>query len=160
MREQNVETEYPVELVSFTDEEGARFSFGMIGSRALAGTLTLEDLQHEDKQGTSMAEAMRDTGLDPGYISHAARPRGSIKAHVELHIEQGKVLETEELPVGIVTGIAGPLWLRFVLEGEAGHAGTTPMRFRRDALAAAAHIIGRIEVEASKTGTTVGTVGH
>ena len=160
MNEQDVQTEHPVEVVSFTDEEGARFSFGMIGSRALAGTLTPEDLRHEDEQGVSIAEAMRDTGLDPGAIGHAARPQGSTKAYVELHIEQGMLLENENLSVGIVTGIAGPLWLRFVLEGEAGHAGTTPMRFRRDALAAAAHIMRYIETEASKTGSTVGTVGQ
>jgi len=103
---------------------------------------------------------MSNTGLDPGSVDDAARPRGSIKAYVELHIEQGRLLENEDRPVGIVTGIAGPLWLRFSLEGEAGHAGTTPMRFRRDALAAAVQIIGRIEAEASATGTTVGTVGQ
>ena len=160
MEERNVKTEHPVEVVSFTDEEGARFSFGMIGSRALAGTLAPEDLHHEDEQGTSIAEAMRNTGLDPGSIGHAARPRGSIKSYAELHIEQGKLLENEGLPVGIVTGIAGPLWLRFILEGEAGHAGTTPMRLRRDALAAAAHIMRHIETEASRKGTTVGTVGQ
>ncbi len=160
MNERGVQTEHPVEVVSFTDEEGARFSFGMVGSRALAGTLSPEDLHHEDEQGTSIAEAMRGAGLDPGAIDRAARPKGSVKAYVELHIEQGRLLENEGLSVGIVTGIAGPLWLRFILEGEAGHAGTTPMRLRRDALAAAAHIMGQIETEASRTGTTVGTVGQ
>ena len=160
LKDRDVETEHPIEVVSFTDEEGARFSFGMIGSRALAGTLTPEDLHNEDEQGTSLAEAMRNTGLDPGSIDDAARPRGSLKAYVELHIEQGKLLENENRPVGVVTGIAGPLWLRFTLEGEAGHAGTTPMRFRRDALAAAARIIGHIEAEASESVTTVGTVGQ
>ncbi len=160
MKERGIETEHPIEIVAFTDEEGARFSFGMIGSRALAGTLTSEDLQHKDMQGISIAEAMKESGLDPNSISDATRPPGSVKAYIELHIEQGKILENENLPVGTVTGIAGPLWLRFVLEGEAGHAGATPMRFRRDALAAAAHIMGSIEAEASRTGTAVGTVGQ
>jgi len=160
MDERGVQTRHPVEVAAFTDEEGARFSFGMIGSRALSGTLTPEDLLHEDGQGTSIAEAMKSRGLDPDAIGGAARPPGAVKAYVELHIEQGKVLEDEGLPVGIVTGIAGPLWLRFVLEGEAGHAGTTPMGLRRDALAAAARIMGSIEAEASKTGTAVGTVGQ
>jgi allantoate deiminase len=160
MKERGIETEHPIEVVAFTDEEGARFSFGMIGSRALAGTLTSEDLQHRDTQGISIAEAMNENGLDPGSIGDAARPQDSIKAYVELHIEQGKLLEDKNLPAGIVTGIAGPLWLRLVLEGEAGHAGATPMRIRRDALAAAAHIVGSIEAEASRTGTTVGTVGQ
>jgi allantoate deiminase len=160
MKERGVQTEHPIEVVAFTDEEGARFSFGMIGSRALAGTLTSEDLQHKDTQGISIAEAMKENGLDPDSIGDAARPQDSIKAYVELHIEQGKLLEDKNLPAGIVTGISGPLWLRLVLEGEAGHAGATPMRIRRDALAAAAHIVGSIEAEASRTGTTVGTVGQ
>jgi allantoate deiminase len=160
LNEQNIDTECPLEVVAFTDEEGARFSFGMIGSRALAGTLTVEDLQHEDKHGTSIAEAMKDSGLDPDSIGDATRVPGSIKAYVELHIEQGRLLEKEDLPVGIVTGIAGLLWLQFVLEGEAGHAGSTPMRLRRDALATAAHVMRSIEAQASDTGTAVGTVGQ
>ncbi len=160
MNDQGIETEHPVEVVVFRDEEGACFSFGMIGSRAIAGTLTVDDLQQEDAQGISIAEAMRESGLDPDFIGNAARPRGSIKAYVELHIEQGKILESRDLAVGIVAGIAGPLWLQFVLEGEAGHAGTTPMGLRRDALAAAAEVIQAIEAEAARTGTTVGTVGQ
>ncbi len=160
MNERSVETRHPVEVVAFTDEEGARFSFGMIGSRALSGALTPDDLHHKDGQGISLAEAMKSRGLDPDAVGDAARSPGAVEAYVELHIEQGKVLEDADLPVGIVTGIAGPLWLRFVLEGEAGHAGTTPMGLRRDALAAAAHVMRSIEVEASKTGTTVGTVGR
>jgi allantoate deiminase len=161
MQEQGVETGLPVEVVAFTDEEGARFSFGMIGSRALAGRLSADDLNsHADESGVSIAEAMRECGLDPERIGEAARPEGSVKAYVELHIEQGRVLENERLPVGVVTGIAGPLWLRFVLEGEAGHAGTTPMNLRRDPLAAAAEVMGLIESEATRTGSTVGTVGQ
>jgi allantoate deiminase len=161
MEEQGIETEHPIEIVAFSDEEGARFSFGMIGSRALAGKLTPEDLKdYEDKDGVSIAGAMRAYGLDLKKIGDAARTDGSIKAYVELHIEQGRVLENEDLPVGIVTGIAGPVWLRFTLTGETGHAGSTPMNLRRDALAAAAEIMGVIEAEAARTGTTVGTVGQ
>ena len=103
---------------------------------------------------------MRGSGLDPDAIGGAARPPSAVKAYVELHVEQGKILENKDLPVGIVTGMAGPLWLQFVLEGEAGHAGTTPMGLRRDALAAAAETIQAIETEAARTGTTVGTVGQ
>jgi allantoate deiminase len=159
--EQQIETEHPIEVVAFTDEEGARFSFGMIGSRALAGRLTPEDLtKHEDKDGVSIAEAMRAYGLDPERLGDAARSEGSIKAYVELHIEQGQVLENEDLPAGIVTGIAGPVWLRLSLMGETGHAGATPMSLRRDSLAAAAEVMGLIEAEASGTGTSVGTVGQ
>ena len=161
MNERDVETEHPVEVVAFTDEEGARFSFGMVGSRALAGKLTREDLdEHEDEGGVSIAEAMRENGLDPERIGDAARPEGSVKAYVELHIEQGGVLENAGLPIGVVTGIAGPVWLRLVVEGEVGHAGTTPMELRRDALAAAAAVMGVIEEEVTRTGTTVGTVGQ
>ncbi len=161
MQERGVETERPVEVVAFTDEEGARFSFGMIGSRALAGRLSPEDLtEHEDSDGVAIGEAMRAYGLDPERVGEAARPKGSVEAYVELHIEQGRVLESEDLPAGIVTGIAGPVWLRFSLTGETGHAGATPMSLRRDALAAAAEVMGLIEAEASGTGTSVGTVGQ
>jgi allantoate deiminase len=155
-----LETDYPVEVVAFTDEEGARFSFGMIGSRALAGRLTPEDLNHEDENGVSIAEAMRGYGLDPGRVGEAARSRDSVAAYAELHIEQGRILENEGLPVGVVTGIAAPVWREFVLAGETGHAGTTPMGLRRDTLAAAAEILGVVEEEASKTGTSVATVGQ
>jgi allantoate deiminase len=155
-----VECERPVEVVAFTDEEGARFSFGMIGSRALAGRLTPEDLDREDENGVSIAEAMRGYGLDPERVGEAARPEGSVAAYVELHIEQGRILENEGLAVGVVTGIAAPVWLRFVLTGETGHAGTTPMGLRRDPLAAAAEVMGIVEAEAAATGTSVGTVGQ
>jgi allantoate deiminase len=160
MKEGSVETVRPVEVVAFTDEEGARFSFGMIGSRALAGTLAGEDLQHEDEAGISIAEAMRNYGLDPEGISEAALQGGSLAAYLELHIEQGRVLENEALPVGVVTGIAAPVWRRLVFTGETGHAGTTPMEMRRDALAAAAEVAAVVESEASATGTSVGTIGQ
>lgn len=160
MSEEGIETAHPVEVVAFTDEEGARFSFGMIGSRAVAGHLSPEDLSHQDASGVSVADAMRSYGLAPERIGEASRPEGSVAAYVEVHIEQGRVLENEDLPVGIVTGIAGPVWLRLTLEGETGHAGSTPMSLRRDALSAAAEIMGAVEQEASETGTTVGTVGQ
>jgi allantoate deiminase len=160
MEERGVRTRHPVEVVAFTDEEGARFSFGMIGSRALAGRLTQEELLNTDVDGVSIAEAMDACGLDPGRIGGAARPAGSLRAYLELHIEQGRVLEGKRLPVGAVTGIAGPVWLRLVFTGEAGHAGATPMVLRRDALSAAAEVVGIIEEEASSTDTSVGTVGR
>ncbi len=160
MSERGLETERSVEVVAFTDEEGARFSSGMIGSRALAGILRPEDLESEDRDGVSIAEAMRASGLDPERIGEAARAAGSVHSYVELHIEQGGILESRALSVGIVTGIAGPVWLRLTLTGEAAHAGTTPMDLRRDALAAAAAVMGRIEREATRTGTSVGTVGQ
>jgi allantoate deiminase len=160
MSERGLETERSVEVVAFADEEGARFSSGMIGSRALAGILRPEDLESEDRDGVSIAEAMRASGLDPERIGEAARAAGSVHSYVELHIEQGRILESRALPVGIVTGIAGPVWLRLTLTGEAAHAGTTPMDLRRDALAASAAVMSRIEREATRTGTSVGTVGQ
>lgn len=159
MNEQGVETQHPIEVLAFTDEEGTRFGFGMIGSRGIAGTLTPDELHPQDAQGISIAEAMRNSGLDPEKIKGAARTPDSVKAYVELHIEQGKVLETNGLSVGVVSGIAGPLWVKFVLEGEAGHAGATPMNMRRDPLAAAAEVMLCIEREAAKKPISVGTVG-
>lgn len=160
MNEQGIETEHPIEAIAFTDEEGARFSYGMIGSRGIAGTITKEELQYKDKQGISIADAFVACGLNPDDIGKAARKPENVKAYVELHIEQGKVLEGQNFSAGIVSGIAGPLWLKFILEGEAGHAGATPMSIRHDALTAAARIMLMIESEAAKTGTTVGTVGQ
>ncbi|QHN50556.1 hydantoinase/carbamoylase family amidase [Geobacillus stearothermophilus] len=160
MNEHGVVTHYPIEVVAFTDEEGARFRFGMIGSRAMAGTLPPEALECRDAEGISLAEAMKQAGLDPDRLPQAARKPGTVKAYVELHIEQGRVLEEAGLPVGIVTGIAGLIWVKFTIEGKAEHAGATPMSLRRDPMAAAAQIIAIIEEEARRTGTTVGTVGQ
>ena len=160
MEEEGVRTDRPVEVVAFTDEEGARFSFGMIGSRALAGHLSPGDLEHQDGDGLSVAQAMRDYGLDPEHVEDARRGQDSLAAYLELHIEQGRVLEAEDLPAGIVTGIAGPVWLRFSLRGESGHAGATPMDRRHDALVAAAEIVGAVDEEASSTSSAVGTVGQ
>jgi allantoate deiminase len=160
MEEGDVRTDHPVEVVAFTDEEGARFSFGMIGSRALAGHLSPGDLDHRDGDDISISEAMRDYGLDPELVEDARRQQDSLAAYLELHIEQGRVLETEDLPAGIVTGIAGPVWLRFSLRGESGHAGATPMNRRHDALAAAAEIVGVVEEDASFASSAVGTVGQ
>lgn len=160
MNEQGVKTHHPIEVVAFTDEEGARFRFGMIGSRAMAGTLLSEALDYRDANGVSIAEAMSQTGVDPRRLHEAARKRGTVKAYVELHIEQGRVLEEAGLSVGIVTGIAGLIWVKLTIEGKAEHAGATPMSLRRDPMAAAAQIIAVIEEEARRTGTTVGTVGQ
>ncbi|WAH44506.1 Zn-dependent hydrolase [Alicyclobacillus fastidiosus] len=160
MNEAGVETHRSIEVVAFTDEEGARFRFGMTGSRGMAGKLTAQELEATDEQGVSIADAMREWGFDPARISDAARPQGSVHAYVELHIEQGKILERADLPVGVVTGLAGPLWLKFSVTGQAGHAGTTPMSMRHDALVGAAEIIQVIEQEAARQDATVATVGQ
>ncbi|KIY22527.1 Zn-dependent hydrolase [Mesobacillus subterraneus] len=159
--EEGIATEHPIEVIVFTDEEGARFSFGMIGSRGLAGILTREELENQDRQGKSIAEAMAENGMDPEKYKDAARKKGGdVKAYIEVHIEQGKVLEREGLSVGVVSGLAGPLWLKFTVDGEAGHAGNTPMVGRHDAMVAASKMIVAIEEEVKRIGSTVGTVGQ
>ncbi|TGE39121.1 Zn-dependent hydrolase [Desulfosporosinus fructosivorans] len=160
MNEQGIQTEQPIEVIAYKDEEGCRFSFSMLGSRAIAGILKREDLQCLDRDGMSFAEALKMNGFVPDHFQQAARPLGSVKAHLELHVEQGKVLESKNLSVGVVTGINSSLWLKITLKGEAGHAGATPMGIRHDPLVAAAEIIQAVEEETLKTGTAVGTVGR
>jgi allantoate deiminase len=160
MGEKKIKLNFPVEVVAFTDEEGARFHFGMIGSRGVAGTLKKTDLINVDQDGISIEQAMKDDGLDPDRFKEAARSPGSVKAYLEVHIEQGKVLESKHHPVGIVSGMAGILWLKLTITGEAGHAGSTPMHLRKDSLVAASAIIQAIEEESAKRPQTVGTVGQ
>ncbi|WP_019635943.1 Zn-dependent hydrolase [Paenibacillus fonticola] len=159
MNELEIRNAHPIEVITFTDEEGSRFGLGMIGSRAVAGTLRQEDLEQRDEQAISIADAMRTAGLDPQRIGEAAKPSDEVKAYVELHIEQGRVLENLHEPVGLVTGIAGPLWQQFTLIGHAGHAGATPMHLRRDPMQAAAEILNYIYTEAKKYENAVATVG-
>jgi len=148
---------HPIKIISFKDEEGTRFGFGMIGSRAIAGTLTENDLEHEDDNGVTIKQAIQNFGLEERPLSTAVLE--NIKLYLEVHIEQGKILESNEVSVGNVTGIAGPLWLQFTLKGLAEHAGTTPMNQRQDALAGASVIISEIENIAKQTDSTVATVG-
>ncbi|AWB47009.1 Zn-dependent hydrolase [Paenibacillus sp. CAA11] len=159
MEEQQVQTVHPIEVIAFTDEEGSRFGFGMIGSRAVAGTLRQEDLKHRDADQISIEEAMRAVKLEPERLHEAAKAPDQVKAYVELHIEQGKVLENFNEPVGVVTGIAGPLWQQFTITGQAGHAGATPMNIRRDPVQAAAEVLNFIYAETKKFPNAVATVG-
>ncbi|MEK3936036.1 Zn-dependent hydrolase [Sporosarcina sp. FSL W7-1349] len=160
MNEQQIQHDHPIEVIAFTDEEGSRFGFGMIGSRAIAGTLTEDQLQQDDKNGITIGDAMKQFGLDPQHIGEARKEPSTVKAYVELHIEQGRVLEKHEIPAGIVSGIAGPLWTKWILSGEAGHAGSTPMDSRKDPLMAAAEIMQFIEEEAKQYPQTVATIGQ
>ena len=161
MNEKGIVTESPLEVIVFTDEEGARFSTGMLGSLSAAGKLSKEELYSaKDKNGVTIAEAMKQAGLDPELAANAKRNPEEIKAYVELHIEQGKVLEKADASVGIVTGIVGVDWYRVTLKGEAGHAGTTPMGLRKDPLAAAAKIMSYGEELARNEKSAVVTVGQ
>ena len=149
-----------IEVVGFADEEGVRFSATLLGSRAIAGTFDVSALDKTDRNGTSMREAIRQFGLNPSAIASAARCRDEVAAFVELHIEQGPVLEAEGLAVGVVTAING--FCRSVAEihGMAGHAGTVPMNLRNDALTAAAECVLAIESLARETPDLVATVGQ
>ncbi|WP_229666642.1 Zn-dependent hydrolase [Paraliobacillus quinghaiensis] len=160
MHEQNIALDHAVEVVIFTDEEGARFSSGMLGSQAFIGKLTEPDLENSfDTYGISIADAMRQQGYKPEHVASAEVKPKEIKCYLELHIEQGKVLESQNIPVGLVTGMVGLRWLKIKLTGEAGHAGTTPMNFRKDPMACAAEIIQVIETLARNEQQTVATIG-
>ncbi|RZN33132.1 allantoate amidohydrolase [Bradyrhizobium sp. Leo121] len=152
---------FAIEVTGFADEEGVRFASTLLGSRAVAGTFDESVLNSRDQAGISMREAMVAFGLDPDHIGAAARARRELLGYVELHIEQGPVLEEKGLPVGVVTAIAGATRLAAKITGMAGHAGTVPMALRRDALAGAAECITAIE-EFCRTddGGLVGTVGY
>lgn len=150
---------FAIEVVAFADEEGVRFNSTLLGSRAIAGTLEPATLDRVDKDGVSMRDALREFGLDAGKLPSAARARGEVLAYVELHIEQGPVLEREGLPVGIVTAINGANRFEIQIIGTAGHAGTVPMSLRRDALAAAAECVLEVERICRAALELVGTVG-
>jgi allantoate deiminase len=151
---------FAIEVTGFADEEGVRFASTLLGSRAIAGTFNESVLATKDSSGKSVREALIEFGLNPDHVGAAARIRGELLAYVELHIEQGPVLEAHNLPVGVVTAIAGANRLAARLTGMAGHAGTVPMALRRDALTGAAECISRIEelCRADDAGL-VGTVG-
>ncbi len=150
---------FAIEVIGFADEEGARFQATLLGSRAVAGTFDFGALEATDADGNTMAQALHDFGLDPARIASAARKRGEVLAYVELHIEQGPVLETEGLPVGLVTAINGATRFAVEIAGTAGHAGTVPMQGRKDALVGAAEAVLAIERLCGKTPDLVGTVG-
>ena len=150
---------FAIEIIGFADEEGVRFGSTLIGSRAVAGTFKPETLDTRDARGVTLREALRDYGLDPTRVREAARRRDHVLAFVELHIEQGPVLESLDLPVGVVTAINGATRFQIEIEGVAGHSGTVPMHLRRDALAAAAECVLAIETRARAEADLVATVG-
>jgi allantoate deiminase len=152
---------FAIEVTGFADEEGVRFASTLLGSRAVAGTFNERVLASKDGAEISMREALVQFGLDPDHIGAAARVRGELLAYVELHIEQGPVLEAGNLPVGVVSAIAGATRMAARVTGMAGHAGTVPMELRRDALAGAVEMIAKIEELCLTDGRgLVGTVGY
>ncbi len=147
-----------IEVIAFSEEEGVRFGVPFLGSRAVAGCFDTELLALADRDGTTVEAAIRTFGLDPANIDEAAAGDEAI-AFFEMHIEQGPVLENDELPVAAVTGIVGQTRLTLEFIGQANHAGTTPMALRHDALAAAAEWIGAVEACARRSEGLAATVG-
>ncbi|HEV2674305.1 MAG TPA: allantoate amidohydrolase [Aliidongia sp.] len=160
LADRDIRLPFAIEIVGFADEEGTRFGATLLGSRALAGTFDRTVLDRADADGTTMADAMARFGLDPAGIEQASRRPDAFLAYVELHIEQGPVLEAEGLAVGCVTAISGASRLAVTITGMAGHAGTVPMANRRDALAAAAECVLLVEQRGMAEADLVATVGR
>ncbi|CAH0345434.1 Zn-dependent hydrolase [Bacillus sp. CECT 9360] len=146
---------YPLEIIALVEEEGSRFGGGLMGSRGIIGSLSEKDFKNlTDKDGISTIDAMSKIGLDPSLPK--VRDPKTMKAFLELHIEQGPILEEKNIPIGVVEAIVGLTQLEVTVQGQAGHAGTTPMDRRSDALVAAAKIIAQLPDLAIDEG--VGTV--
>ncbi|MBP1767224.1 MAG: amidase, hydantoinase/carbamoylase family [Candidatus Aminicenantes bacterium] len=156
LEEGGFETRHPLEVVIFVDEEG-----GLIGSRGMIGELDGKTLDHVSQSGKTVREGITALGGNPDHPEGARRAKRDIAAYLELHIEQGGILDSRKIPIGIVEGIVGIARWDVTIEGSANHAGTTPMDQRRDALLAAARLIleaNRIVTE--EPGSQVGTVGR
>lgn len=153
------ELPFAIEVMAFSEEEGVRFGTPFIGSRAVAGTLDAALLECRDPSGITVAQAIREFGLDPVAIPDAKLAERRL-GYLEFHIEQGPVLENLDLPLGIVTSIAGQSRFELLFTGHANHAGATPADLRRDALGGAAEWIGCVEREACLTPDLRATVGR
>lgn len=159
--ERGVRTRHPLEVVIWTNEEGHHFGRALLGSSAAAGLLEPEVLDRRDDHGQTLADWLRRYGLAPGRLREARLAPGSVAAYLELHIEQGGVLDEAKIPIGIVEGIVGIHWWTCTATGFANHAGTTPMRSRQDAFAAAARAVLAVREEVrAEAGRQVGTVGY
>ena len=151
-----IETRLPIEVVVFADEEG-----GLIGSRGLVGELDDKALDLVSQSGRTIRDGIAALGGNPDRLEEARRAQGDVAAYLELHIEQGGILDSRGIPIGVVEGIVGIARWDVTIEGSANHAGTTPMDKRRDALLAAARLIVAVNrIVTSKQGRQVGTVGR
>lgn len=162
MNKMGVKTLHPIEIIIFACEESSRFGIATIGSKAMAGLLKAEKVRNlTDKHEMTFAEVLKSNKLEIENMKQATRKSEDLKSFVEIHIEQGPVLEQKKLDIGIVSAIAGPIRFRIVLEGTASHSGTTPMEYRKDALLGASEIALELEraAKAEKAFNTVGTVG-
>lgn len=160
LQEKGIELPYAIEIIGFADEEGVRYQSTYLGSRALTGDFNMAVLDRKDDLGITMAEALKQFGSDASAIGTAARKPSDFLAYLELHIEQGPVLEAHNTSVGVVSSISGASRLVVNLTGYAGHAGTVPMGLRQDALVAAAKCVCLIEEYCSTADGLVGTVGR
>ena len=161
LHENGIIPERAIEVISFADEEGWRFNKGLFGSRGILGKLEEGELQRTDAAGITREQALKDFGCDSTQFAASEYQPGSIFCFLELHIEQGPILDKANKPIGVVSGISGPLWWTVKLKGMAGHTGSVPMPIRQDALVGAAEIIVAVNEIATQIpgAPTVGTVG-
>ncbi len=165
LKENKVPLSSPVEVVCFIGEESSRFGFSTLGSSLVAGQVHKEDLANAvDAQGTKLEDILSSLGIYRDNLASLKRDPETLKAYLELHIEQGPILEAKNKKIGVVTSIAAPTRFKVVFTGQADHSGTTPMEMRKDALVAAANLITYIEEVCSEfssmdKGRVVGTVG-
>jgi N-carbamoyl-L-amino-acid hydrolase len=156
LHERNIRLRHPLEVVSFTDEEG-----GLVGSLAMTGRLEPAALDVVSHSGKTIRDGLRAVGGDPDRLQQAVRKPGELKAFIELHIEQGAVLDEADLDIGVVEGIVGIRWWDVTIDGVANHAGTTPMNRRRDAMLSAAELALAVNRAATTLpGRQVATVGR
>lgn len=151
---------FHIELIAFSEEEGTRFNFPFLSSLAATGQLAPELLERKDADGISVASAIQNFGLDPSRIASTCPLAPNTFAAIEVHIEQGPILESEDASLAVVETIVGQSRLELTFEGQANHAGTTPMSSRRDALAAAAQWVVEVERYAANYNQLVATVGR
>jgi allantoate deiminase len=160
LRREKVQLPFDLAILGFADEEGVRYQTTYLGSRVVAGTFAARDLQRRDAEGILLRDAIRDFGGAPEKLRTARWPAENILGYLEAHIEQGPVLEKNSLAVGVVTSISGQSRLMISFTGSAGHAGTTPMALRKDALCAAAELVLAVEAHGRKINGLVATVGR
>ena len=161
IKEAGIKLKRPLWLINFSCEESSRFKTATIGSKIISGKLGLQRLHElKDEDGISLFEAMSAAGFKPQNLDEAILKENSLHAYLELHIEQGPVLERSAISVGVVSGIAAPIRFEITIHGKADHSGATPMNMRSDALLAASHIIIAANKFAKNKKTAVATVGY
>jgi len=151
---------YAIEVLGFADEEGVRYGTAYLGSSVVAGRFDHAALERRDADGVRMRDALKEFGGDPAGLEASRRDPDDLIGYYEVHIEQGPVLENENLPLGVVSAIAGQTRATVTFQGQAGHAGTVPMALRHDALSAAAEWIGVTEATARGREGLVATIGE